>query len=94
MILTYTIGELFNNIGLQIAGSYEVFSILILLLILIFLIFIRAPMLLIITNTILIVGVISNWGLFTTKLLAIGAVIIGTMVALEIWRIYQKGEIP
>lgn len=93
-MLTYTIGELFNNLGLQIAGSYEVFSIFILLLIFVFMIFIRAPGFLLLANVLLILGVISPWGLFTTQLLTIGAVMIGTLVALGIWRIYQKGEIP
>lgn len=94
MILTYTIGELFNNIGLQITGSYEIFSMLILLLIFVFLIFIRAPGFLLLSNILLVLGVISTWGLFTTQLLTIGAVVLGTTVALGIWRIYQKGDIP
>jgi hypothetical protein len=94
MILAYTIGDLFTNFGIQVAGSYQFFSVLLILMVLMFLIFIRAPGMFIVGCLIILTGTIAGWGAFTNLVLGLGAVFVGTMIALGIWRLYQKGDIP
>jgi|GEM_PF-2917992 len=94
MILTYTIGDLFTNAGIQMSGSYQLFSIILLMMVVVYLAFVRAPGFLILTNVLLLTGAMFGWGSFTQLILGIGGVVVGTMIALSIWRIYLKGDIP
>jgi hypothetical protein len=90
IILSYEIGNLINELGLGIAGSYEVMSIFILLLVFIISYLFGREIFALLATSLTAIGM-SIWNSeFNTFLLALVAVVFGVLIVMLIYRITNK----
>lgn len=90
IILSYEIGTLMNELGLGIAGSYQLLSIAILLLVFIITYLFGREIFALLATSLTAIGM-SVWNTeFNTFLLALVAVVFGVLIVMLIYRITNK----
>jgi len=93
IILTQSIGNLFNNLGSSILGSYDLLGLFIIILLLVLMYIMEIPPLFILGSLSICVVILNVvWGGVFTKLATVGAIIFGTLMALFIVRLFTEGN--
>ena len=86
------LGQIFNSAGAGVFGSFDVFALIVVIAIAFFLFYMNLPTVFVFMCTGLVALAFYTQGGIARTLIALSAVILGTLIAFAVWSIFKQGD--